>query len=75
MTTGALLCTNGTVSIAGDGAPLCSGYWTLAPVPEPFTVTPELIADCATAFGAGFGLVFFCWATVYGFRAVLSLIR
>jgi hypothetical protein len=75
MTTGALLCTAGDVTIAGDGAPLCSGYWTLAPVPEPFAINDTLIADCAAAFGAGFGLVFFCWAAAYGFRAVLSMIR
>lgn len=75
MTTGALLCTDGTVAIAADGAPLCSGFWSLAAVPEPFAISEQLIADCAAAFGSGFGLVFFCWATAYGFRAVLSLIR
>jgi hypothetical protein len=75
MSSGALLCTDGAVTIAGDGAPLCSGHWSLAPVPEPFAISETLIAQSAEAFGLGFGLVFTCWAMAYGFRAVLSLIR
>lgn len=75
MASGALLCVDGQVTLAADGAPLCSGYWSLAAVPEPFAVTPELVQQCAEAFGLGFGLVFFCWASAYGLRAVLSLIR
>lgn len=75
MPSGALLCRDGDVTVSLDGAPLCSGYWAYAAVPEPFAVTPELVADCSAAFGIGFGLVAFCWATAYGFRAVLSLFR
>ena len=75
MSSGALLCTDGTVSIATDGAPLCSGFWSLVAVPEPFAISEQLIADCAAAFGAGFGLVFTVWCMAWGFRAVLSLLR
>lgn len=74
MAAGALLCT-GDVTVAGDGAPLCSGYWSLVPVPEPFTVNDQVIADFATAFGVGFSLVFFCWATGKGIKIILSLLR
>lgn len=55
MAAGALICT-GDVTVAGDGAPLCSGYWSLVPVPEPFTVNDQVIADFAVAFGVGFSL-------------------
>lgn len=74
MAAGALICT-GDVTVAADGAPLCSGYWSLVPVPEPFTVNEQVIADFATAFGVGFSLVFFCWASGWGIKTVLSLLK
>jgi|GEM_PF-564701 len=59
MTSGALIC-EGAVTIASDGAPLCSGIWHLMAVPEPFDPSQLPIADLATMFGYGFGLVAGC---------------
>jgi hypothetical protein len=75
VSSGALLCTDGTVTIATDGAPLCSGFWSLVAVPQPFAIDAQLISDASAAFGAGFGLVFTVWCMSWGFRAVLSLLR
>lgn len=59
MTTGALLC-EGTVTIANDGAPLCSGNWRLMVIPEPFDPSQLPLAELAEMFGYGFSLVGLC---------------
>ena len=74
MSSGALLCT-GEVTIAGDGAPLCSGAWTLVPVPAPFAIDEAAIQGFGVAFGVGFSLVFFCWFAGWSIKTIVSLIR
>lgn len=70
-----ILACSGDVTILSGGVPSCSGEWLLQPLPVPFTVDEAVISACAQAFGVGFSLVFFCWATGYGIRAILSLFR
>lgn len=74
MASGVLRCT-GDVTVATDGAPLCSGAWTLVPVPEPFAVDqldPAMLAD---AFTAGFLLIGTAWLAGWACRQLLSLVR
>lgn len=71
---GALRC-DGEVTIAMDGAPLCSGVWTLVPVPEPFSVEQLNPADIAAAFTAGFVIVGSAWFVGYCCRTLLSMIK
>lgn len=70
-----ILACSGDVTILSGGVPSCSGDWLLQPLPVPFTVDSAVISACAEAFGVGFGLVFFCWATGYGIRVILSMFR
>lgn len=75
MSSGVLRCADGEVHIAADGAPLCSGVWTLVPVPEPFS--PEQI-DMQTAgllFGAGFTIVMTFALLGFGGRAMLDIFK
>lgn len=74
MASGALLCT-GDVTIASDGAPLCSGFWSLVPVPEPFDITTADPAMYAEAFFVGFTLIGTIWFAGICCRKVLSMIR
>lgn len=74
MSSGVLRC-DGDVAIATDGAPLCSGTWTLVPVPEPFSLEMLDPAMLGAAFTAGFVIVGSCWFAGRCFRAVLSLLR
>ncbi|MCY1279468.1 hypothetical protein D9M68_328020 [compost metagenome] len=71
----ALVCLDGSVTLTVDGAPLCSGSWTLSPVTEPFVVDEAAIVACSQAFGVGFALVITCFVAGWGIRTVLSLIR
>jgi len=59
MSSGALIC-QGQVTIASDGAPLCSGVWSLMAVPEPFDPSQLVLTDLAAMFTYGFGLVGLC---------------
>lgn len=59
MSSGALIC-EGTVTIANDGAPLCSGLWRLMALPEPFDPSQLQLEELAVLFGYGFGLVAAC---------------
>lgn len=70
-----LVCADGSVSINPDGAPLCSGAWTLSPASDPFVVDEAAIAACSIAFTAGMSLVISVYVLSIGFKAVLSLIR
>ena len=74
MSSGVLRC-DGDVLVATDGAPLCSGAWTLVPVPEPFTVEALDPSQMAEAFSAGFVIVGTCWAVGWAARALLSMIK
>lgn len=74
MASGVLRC-DGDVSVSMDGAPLCSGAWTLVPVPEPFDpsqLDPALLAE---AFGAGFTIVGTCWLAGWACRQLLNMIK
>lgn len=75
MTSGVIRCDEGVVTVAGDGAPLCSGVWTLVPVPEPFSVEQLDPADISAAFLAGFVLVGSVWFAGWCFRCLLSMIK
>lgn len=70
-----LVCVDGLVTVAPDGAPLCSSGWALSPAAEPFVVDQAAIAAVSIAFSAGFGLVLSVWLLSVGFKAVLSLLR
>ena len=74
MSSGVLRC-DGVVTVAGDGAPLCSGVWTLVPVPEPFSVEQLDPAMLAAAFTAGFVLLGACWLAGKLCRVLLSMIN
>jgi hypothetical protein len=74
MSAGVLQCV-GDVTVANDGAALCSGVWNLIPVPEPFDITlvdPEIYAQF---FIAGFALVGTIWGAALGVRLLLKMIR
>ncbi|MNZ27764.1 hypothetical protein D3C78_449850 [compost metagenome] len=74
MTSGVLFC-DGSVSLTPDGAPVCSGAWTLQPVLAPFDpaqLDPAMIAE---AFGAGFTLVGSIWIAGWACRQLLNMIR
>jgi hypothetical protein len=60
MSSGVLRCTDGVVTVAADGAPLCSGYWSLVPVPEPFGPDALAAAELLPMFTYGFSLVGVC---------------
>ncbi len=74
MSSGVLRC-DGDVAIATDGAPLCSGVWTLVPVPEPFSLEALDPAMLGAAFTAGFVIVGTCWFVGRAARGLLSVIR
>lgn len=74
MASGALVCT-GDVLTTPDGAPICTSAWMLVQTPTPFDPASLDPASVAGAFGAGFGLVVFCWLSAYGIRAVLSMLK
>jgi hypothetical protein len=73
MSSGALIC-EGAVTIAGDGAPLCSGVWHLMAVPEPFDPSQLPLADMAAMFSYGFGLVGLCCVLGIAGRLLLNAI-
>ena len=75
MSSGVIRCDEGFVTVAADGAPLCSGVWTLVPVPEPFSLDMLDPAQVAAAFMAGFVIVGSCWFAGWCFRSVLSMIK
>lgn len=74
MSSGALRC-DGEVTIATDGAPLCSGIWSLVPVPEPFSLELLDPAQVAEAFMAGFVIVGSCWFAGWCLRSLLSMLK
>lgn len=75
MAAGVIQCQDGDVAISMDGAPLCSGVWTLVPVPEPFDIESADHASLAAAFFVGFTLVGTFWFAGRCFRALLSIIK
>jgi len=74
MTSGVIRC-DGEVAVSLDGAPLCSGVWTLVPVPEPFSLESLDPAMISGAFMAGFVIVATCWFVGRCARGLLSVIR
>lgn len=74
MTAGVLQCV-GQVTVAPDGAPLCSGVWHLVPVPEPFSLEHIDPAQLGEAFMAGFVIVGSCWFAGWACRSLLSLLK
>lgn len=66
---------SGVVSIAGDGAPLCSGAWVLIPAPDPFDPSQLDPAELGVCFGVGFSLVAVFMLAGHGVRVVLNLIK
>lgn len=74
MAAGVLQCV-GDVSVAADGAALCSGLWQLVPVPEPFDIASADPAVYAQAFIVGFTLVGTIWGASLGVRLLLRMIR
>lgn len=74
MSSGVLRC-DADVTIATDGAPLCSGAWTLVPVPEPFELSQIDTAHAALMFSLGFSLVIPVWFIGMTCKAVLSHIK
>lgn len=74
MTSGVIRC-DGEVAVSMDGAPLCSGTWTLVPVPEPFSLEMLDPAMLGAAFSAGFVIVGTMWFAGRCARGLLSVIR
>jgi hypothetical protein len=74
MAAGVLQCV-GDVSVASDGAALCSGVWGLIPVPEPFDITGVDPSIFAQFFIGGFVLVGTIWGAAFGIRLLLNSIR
>ena len=74
MASGVLLC-DGDVAVSMDGAPLCSGLWSLVPVPEPFDISAVDPAFMAEPFFVGFTLVATIWFAGICFRKLLSMIN
>lgn len=74
MSSGVIQC-DGDVLVSMDGAPLCSGTWTLVPVPEPFDVSQLDPAVLGQAWLVGFTLVGTCWFAGKACRLLLSMIR
>lgn len=74
MTSGVIQCV-GDVTVSLDGAPLCSGVWTLIPVPEPFDITSADPVLLGQAFLVGFALIATIGLAGICCRALLSMIR
>ena len=74
MTSGVIRC-DGDLLVSTDGAPLCSGVWTLVPVPEPFSVESLDPAALSAAFIAGFTLVGISWMAGWACKSLLSMLR
>jgi len=75
MSAAVLRCTEGDVTVAIDGAPLCSGYWSQIPVPEPFDISlmdPVLLGQM---WLIGFVLVGSIWFAGWCIRILLSMIK
>ncbi|EPL2666592.1 hypothetical protein [Pseudomonas aeruginosa] len=70
----ALSC-DGSISIAPDGAPLCSGMWVLTQVPEQFDPSTLDTVVLGQAFSVGFGLVATVLVGALGVKAVLDFIK
>lgn len=70
----ALSC-DGSISIAPDGAPLCSGMWVLTQVPEQFDPSMLDTEALAQAFSVGFGLVATVLVGSLGVKVVLDFLR
>lgn len=75
MTSGVIHCRDGDVTVSFDGAPLCSGIWTLVPVPEPFDISTADPEPFSVAFGVGFALIGAVWFAGRCARGLLSMIR
>ncbi|MDG9858486.1 hypothetical protein N7403_31940 [Pseudomonas nitroreducens] len=75
MTSGVLKCADGEVQIATDGAPLCSGTWTLVPVPEPFELSQIDPVHASMMFGLGFSLILPIWWVSRCAKAVLNILQ
>lgn len=74
MTAGVIQCV-GDVTVSLDGAPLCSGVWTLVPVPEPFDIASADPVMLGQAFVVGFGLIVTIAIAGWCCRTLLSMIR
>ncbi|WP_285960732.1 hypothetical protein [Pseudomonas tohonis] len=76
MTSGVLKCLDGDVLVSTDGAPLCSGTWTLVPVPEPFNPLTDIDpAHASLMFSIGFFLFIPVWFTGMCAKAVLDMLK
>jgi len=74
MSSGALIC-EGSVTIANDGAPLCSGVWRLMALPEPFDPSQLPMEELVSMFTYGFGLVALCCVVGIVGRMLLNAIH
>lgn len=74
MTAGVLVC-DGSVSLAADGSPVCSGVWMLTPIPMPFDPSMLDTAQAVEMFGAGFVIVGTLWFAGWCCRSILSMLR
>lgn len=74
MNAGVIQCV-GDVTVSMDGAPLCSGVWTLVPVPEPFDIASADPVVFGQFFLIGFGLVAAVAVASISCKALLSMIR
>lgn len=72
---GALIC-DGDLLLASDGAPICSGTWSLVYSAytgfDPSTLDLGVVVQ---AFGVGFICVAIPLCAVFGVRAILNMIR
>ena len=75
MSSGVLRCADGEVQVATDGAPLCSGVWTLVPVPESFQLDQIDPTQASVYFGLGFSLVIPVWFAGMCVRKILSILN
>ncbi len=75
MTAGVIQCVDGDVAVSLDGAPLCSGVWTLVPVPQPFDIASADPVVLGQAFVVGFVLIASIGVAGWLCRILLSMIR
>lgn len=73
MSSGVLRC-DADVQVTTDGAPVCTGAWTLVPVPGPFELSQIDPVTAGQFFGVGFALVIPIWFTSMCCKAVLSML-
>lgn len=75
MAAGVLKC-DGDVLVSPDGAPLCTGTWTLVPAPVPFNPLTDIPPEhAALMFTTGFALYVPIWFAAMCCKAVLDQLK